>query len=504
MQMTGRPGILVASLAPYDRRAIVGRDVRQRDAGIPMRRSLLLGMVPLAIFIWQYVITRMLLGNPHGSMATYYFGRAALALLVALFFLKAPVLCRRVTDGLSLPLALVAAVSPIILWVITDNASASAASCFAAGAASSWLYLSAFRIYSVIPLRHSVTQLFGALALSYSFRIIGGFLAPALLLAIGLAMPIVCVSVAGHGIPRHLDQQPGQRRDREGGVHQDSGWSRQTWPRRLYWLFVAEFTVYGCAAGFLRTPYETNQFDIPVNVIGGVLLFGCTLLFLWWARRKDASIHLNVVCQIVLLLLLTVLLALVLLGDINSVAAAIASLFARFGVYTLLLYVSCAFVSQQQAHPYFTFGFAWGFFTLATGIGVTVAGSAGIPKLSSLVALGIAYILVLIFLVTATRARRVDSLSLHEDAGETVGGAVDTRAMLLEDISLRCVEIGVAHDLTKREIEVVQLICLGRSKSHVAEEFGITENTVRGYAKNAYRKLGIHSRQDLLTLIGIK
>ena len=58
--------------------------------------------------------------------------------------------------------------------------------------------------------------------------------------------------------------------------------------------------------------------------------------------------------------------------------------------------------------------------------------------------------------------------------------------------------------LEKGEVEVVQLICLGRSKGYIAESLSIAENTVRGYAKNAYRKLGIHSRQELLTLVGMK
>lgn len=50
----------------------------------------------------------------------------------------------------------------------------------------------------------------------------------------------------------------------------------------------------------------------------------------------------------------------------------------------------------------------------------------------------------------------------------------------------------------------MQLISLGRSKGYIAQCFSITENTARGYAKNVYRKLDIHSRQELLSLIGIK
>lgn len=73
-----------------------------------------------------------------------------------------------------------------------------------------------------------------------------------------------------------------------------------------------------------------------------------------------------------------------------------------------------------------------------------------------------------------------------------------------EEVLHRCEDIGRSHGLTPREIEVMQLISLGRSKGYIAQCFSITENTARGYAKNVYHKLDIHSRQELLSLIGIK
>ena len=45
-------------------------------------------VAPLAIFIWQYVITHALIANLFGSMSAYYYGRCLLALPIALLFLK--------------------------------------------------------------------------------------------------------------------------------------------------------------------------------------------------------------------------------------------------------------------------------------------------------------------------------------------------------------------------------------------------------------------------------
>lgn len=51
-------------------------------------------------------------------------------------------------------------------------------------------------------------------------------------------------------------------------------------------------------------------------------------------------------------------------------------------------------------------------------------------------------------------------------------------------------------DLTGREREVLGLIGRGLRNGEVAELLGISENTVAGYIKDIYRKLGISSRDE--------
>ena len=56
------------------------------------------------------------------------------------------------------------------------------------------------------------------------------------------------------------------------------------------------------------------------------------------------------------------------------------------------------------------------------------------------------------------------------------------------------------HGLTAREIDVALLIARGRSKTFIANELFISENTVRTHSKNVYAKLDIHSREELISL----
>jgi len=56
------------------------------------------------------------------------------------------------------------------------------------------------------------------------------------------------------------------------------------------------------------------------------------------------------------------------------------------------------------------------------------------------------------------------------------------------------------HSLSLREIEVAELLVKGNRISAIASRLYISENTVRGHAKNIYRKLGVHNRQELIDL----
>lgn len=57
------------------------------------------------------------------------------------------------------------------------------------------------------------------------------------------------------------------------------------------------------------------------------------------------------------------------------------------------------------------------------------------------------------------------------------------------------------YHLSPRETEVLKLFATGRSAAFIAELIFVTTNTVRTHVKHIYEKCGIHSRQELITLI---
>lgn len=55
--------------------------------------------------------------------------------------------------------------------------------------------------------------------------------------------------------------------------------------------------------------------------------------------------------------------------------------------------------------------------------------------------------------------------------------------------------------LSARECEVADLMRHGNTVAAIARRLYISENTVRGHTKSIYRKLGIHSKQELIDLL---
>ncbi len=78
--------------------------------------------------------------------------------------------------------------------------------------------------------------------------------------------------------------------------------------------------------------------------------------------------------------------------------------------------------------------------------------------------------------------------------GAAISGTVDTLAARTK---LLC----EAFALTQREAQVCALIASGRNKTAVAEYLSLSENTVRTHSKNAYAKLGVHTKEELVELI---
>lgn len=78
--------------------------------------------------------------------------------------------------------------------------------------------------------------------------------------------------------------------------------------------------------------------------------------------------------------------------------------------------------------------------------------------------------------------------------GEGAGAAAEA-----EPLGLQAKEFAGRFQLSERETEVLMLLLRGRSRPFIAHELYLSIGTVNTHISNIYRKVGVHSLQDLIT-----
>ncbi len=80
--------------------------------------------------------------------------------------------------------------------------------------------------------------------------------------------------------------------------------------------------------------------------------------------------------------------------------------------------------------------------------------------------------------------------------------APDADAASLPTLVERLEALSPGEPLSQREREVTDLLLHGNTVPAIARKLYISENTVRSHTKNIYRKLDVHSKQELIDLLG--
>ena len=64
-----------------------------------------------------------------------------------------------------------------------------------------------------------------------------------------------------------------------------------------------------------------------------------------------------------------------------------------------------------------------------------------------------------------------------------------------------CVELAARYALSKRETDVFRLLAQGRSQPYIRDALFLSKNTVSTHIRHIYRKLDIHSKEELIDLL---
>lgn len=136
------------------------------------------------------------------------------------------------------------------------------------------------------------------------------------------------------------------------------------------------------------------------------------------------------------------------------------------------------------------------------GIAATLAMALALPLANATRALAVLVVIAVIALtmalLPAESRRSPDNADKETSAAEASAPA--PKAPTPEDMHLACTELARTYQLSPREREILPYLVKGRNAKHISGELFISEYTAKTHIYNIYKKLDVHSRDELLNL----
>lgn len=475
----------------------------------PLRRQLeflrghLAFMLMAPGMLWGPFVIRVMEEGPTATFTTMYATEAATAVLLAIVLSRANASAGRRSQACWASAAMLG-LAPLghYLRAATGDASFITASAVLGSFGRVWFFALSIQLYARMPLRESLPCVVWSYLLAVAARAVLG------LPPIGLVLPLVCLLPLGFALM--LGHARALLDTREGGSGHSGALAvgegpkqaargRQSPSRRMIATLVLEAAFFGLVIGAYRFRSGIWQSSIGYNLLGllvkAVVLVALLALFDAWGERVRAY----TIAQVALITVIAAVTAITLAYQtgVGLVVAALLTDLARYTIELALYLAALLLTSRFKVAPATALAICLTpfFATIATVYSLSIApgapGGYDSPLVINIAMIGVAA--ACIFANASSDAEeRLFSPGSWQQSGEA------DRFALLESA---CETVGAEHGLTSREVEILQLVCRGRSKRYIAEHLAISENTVRWHAKNLYAKLGVNSREELLDLV---
>ena len=397
---------------------------------------------------------------------------------------------KRIAPKLDWPLAVVQAAATVMLVMplpVTGAASAVVAA-IAAGVGIAWLYLQWAPFYARLDVRDAIACIFCAMAVGSVLKTPIDLM-PALPAAVVLAaLPFLSVVFAR----RAMRLQPPLKREPRLFYDQN--------PTSIPWKILLGVAAYSLIIGVIQgMPIQADPTPLALLAIvhhGAEAVVA--LAVLWWVFAKGGLLRFSSLWRAILLFTATGLFFLPVI-DAQWVGWALVLISIAQTLVVMLFWTMLADVAHHsRTSPYVIFGSGWIAYSLPFAVGVVCGQMAGLHGLGSSVLILLAYLLTL---------AAVFALNEGNFSQRRIFADLDVPApeqSMFARIDEGCETLGREFGLTAREVEVLQLLCKGRSKSYIAESLFISENTVRSHSKHIYAKLDVHSKQEILDLMDVR
>ena len=347
-----------------------------------------------------------------------------------------------------------------------------------------WLYLQWGLYYTRIGTRTAIGCLFVANIAGSVLKCLVHFSPTPLAYAITVLLPVASVALARRAI-----------RDTPGT--EQAVVRFQSHNLRGLWKVAAAVIVLSFVTALLVGRSYGNQSAAPADafVLGRACEVVISLLVFAAIVWLNQSLNFAQLWRIILILLAIDVLSQAILPQVTIIRCMESSAWDLIVLFTWLTVADIARHSEIDSPLVFATG--WAFYSVSFAIGSIVASAAISVDDDFTVAIVLMFALAMVGTFFLEVRDQDTKWIFAELSGEQTAAPEDHPS-----IDERCDVIGAQHGLTPRELEVMKLLCKGRTKSYIAETLYLTENTVRSHTKHLYTKLDVHSKQELMDLVG--
>ena len=308
---------------------------------------------------------------------------------------------------------------------------------------------------------------------------------------------VICLFML-HSSLRRADAALSQRTLAEEGLFSDS--SSPVFPsaREQFALLVGELgrpLLCVVALGLVFNAFREMAFVVggtaPVNAISMLgLILGTTLVLAMLVVRGSSAPRVDSLYPYITVVVAACLVVYPFMGPQYELVFTFLISCVYLLADTLMKATMAEAARGSQIHPlaYFGAGDAAVFSTMAAGtfLGMLPREGGSVNQVMYVVA--IALICVYFLMIPLVAARRRTQQKEH----------VVIRPLGKDELSMRCERLASRHGVTQSELVVMEQLAMGRTVSAISESLNLSENTIRSHCKSLYRKLDIHSKQELI------
>ena len=262
-------------------------------------------------------------------------------------------------------------------------------------------------------------------------------------------------------------------------------------PRR----FLATSFTQGLSFGIVRTILFASSYDGPVVAITGfslaisaVIVLVCALFF-----RMDFN---QLIYQVGFLIMALGYLMMALIAP--DFMGALLVQMTGYKFVDIMMWALCVYLIKQRGLPTnWVFAITTCFLLLGQLVGSVVA--TVVASLFSLEGSGaINLSIIMVFVLLSLALLLSDRKNLQTGWGMVRPGDIETA---VDNFEMGCTLVCRQNNLTAREEEIFILLAKGLTRASICGELTLSKETVKTHIRNIYRKMDIHSQQEVFVAV---